>query len=413
MVAKAYPPSICPGIPRLGKCPRGWSTSTFGQVLSVVERPAVLADSTEYQLVNAKRNRGGIVPRERLKGRDIKTKGQYFVRSGDFLIANRQIIHGGCGLVPPALDGALVSGEYTVLHAKDGLSLPWFAAFTHTPYFQQTCFHSSIGVDVEKMVFKLDWWLEHEIHLPPLSEQKHIADILSTWDEAIEQTRTLIAAAKRRKTAFMQQLLTGKRRLPGFSGNWLQRRLGDLVSINPDTLPESTDRTRTFRYIDLSSIDSGTVTMPSTATRFGDAPSRARRLLREGDSLLATVRPGLHGYAHVDFDASQCVCSTGFAVLRPRTAHDGKFVYQLLHSEGVQRQFYAMVTGSSYPALNEGDVATAHVRVPDITEQRAIAAVLTAADDEIKSLEAKCAALERQKKGLMQKLLTGEVRVKP
>ena len=305
-----------------------------------------------------------------------------------------------------------MSGEYTVLHANDGLSLQWFTAFTHTPYFQLTCFHSSIGVDVEKMVFKFDWWLKHDLCVPPLPEQNKIAEILSTWDEAIEQTRALIAAAKRRKKALMHQLLTGKWRLPGFIGKWKTSRLGYLVSINPETLPESTDRGREFRYIDLSSVESGALSLPPTTTRFCDAPSRARRLLKTGDILLATVRPGLHGYAYVDFDAGDCVCSTGFAVLRPKSAHVGGFVYQLLYGEPVQRQFYAMVTGSSYPALNEGDVASVHVTVPDPPEQRAIATILTTADEEIKSLEAKCAALERQKKGLMQKLLTGEIRVK-
>jgi len=210
----------------------------------------------------------------------------------------------------------------------------------------------------------------------------------------------------------MQQLLTGNRRLPPFRARWRDYRIADLVSINPGALSESTDPNHGFRYIDLSSVKSGTLTLPPTSMRFADAPSRARRLVREGDILLATVRPGLQGYAHLNVDVSDCVCSTGFAVLRPRTPHVGDFVHQLLYSEPVQREFHAMVTGSSYPAIDEGDVAAVRIRAPDPAEQRAIAAVLTTADVHIKSLEAQSAALERQKKGLMQKLLTGEIRVK-
>lgn len=412
MANTAYPPSICPGIPRLGRCPKGWSTCTFGDILTVVERPVPIDDDTVYQLVTAKRNRGGIVPREQLKGREIKTHGQYTVHAGDFLIANRQIVHGACGIVPESLDGAIVSGEYTVLLPKNGLYLPWLAYYAHSVHFQQTCFQSSIGVDVEKMVFKVDWWLKQRLHVPPLSEQKRIGSILAIWDAAIGQTQALIASAKYRKTALLQQMLPVKTRLANTNGHWQDWRLGDLVSINPDTLPESTEPNWEFKYIDLSSVESGKIVLPNTTTRFRDAASRARRLIKKGDILLATVRPSLHGYALVDFDASDCVCSTGFAILRPKVGTVGALIYQILFSDTVQKQFYAMVTGSSYPALNEGDVASVHVRIPEVAEQRAIAAVLTTADSEIRTLEAKADALERQKKGLLQKLLTGEVRVK-
>ena len=104
-----YPPSVTPGIPKLGDKPEGWIETAFGEVLQIVERKAQVDDETEYQLVTARRNRGGIVPRARLFGRDILTKTQFFIKAGDFLISKRQIIHGACGVVPPELDGALRS----------------------------------------------------------------------------------------------------------------------------------------------------------------------------------------------------------------------------------------------------------------------------------------------------------------
>ena len=216
MPANGYPASVCPGIPKLGPRPKGWKTLSFNDAIEIVSRPAKIEDEREYQLVIAKRNRIGVVPRTVLKGELIKTKTQFYVRSGDFLIANRQIVHGGCGLVPDSLDGAIVSNEYTTLRAKSGVWLPFFSYFSHSTHFQQTCFHSSIGVDVEKMVFKLRWWLKHQFHLPPLNEQIEISNILSAWDNIIKKTSNLLAAKQRRKKALMQQLLTGKRRLPGF-----------------------------------------------------------------------------------------------------------------------------------------------------------------------------------------------------
>lgn len=406
MATKGFPPSICPGIPRLGRCPHGWSPRTFGQVLSVVERPAVLADSTEYQLVNAKRNRGGIVPRERLKGREIKTKGQYIVRVGDFLIANRQIIHGGCGLVPLALDGALVSGEYTVLHAKEGLYLPWFAAFTHTTYYQQTCFHSSIGVDVEKMVFKLGWWLDHKLNVPPKDEQRKMADILSTWDAAIEQTRALAAAAKRRKTALLQQLLTRKIRLPGFRGTWTEypfERLAVLRKEKFDPLSATEDRT----CIELEHIESESGRLLGSVKAKQQAS--LKNVFHRGDVLFGKLRPYLRKFHLANTTG---VCSSEIWVLQPtKEICSQGFLHVLVQSE-LFLTSATVSSGSKMPRAEWEFIAPRMFAVPTVAEQNAIAAILSTADEEIKSLEAKCAAQERQKKGLMQKLLTGGIRVK-
>ena len=194
-----YPPSVTPGIPRLGEKPEGWVETTFGEVLQVVQRRTEVADDTEYQLVNAKRSRGGIISRERLLGRQVLTKTQFLVRTDDFLISKRQIIHGACGIVPASLDGALVSNEYATLRVKDALLLDYLRYFTHTVYFQQTCLYASVGVDVEKMIFRLGDWLKYKVHLPPISEQRKIAAILGTWDEAIALTERRIAAGQQRK----------------------------------------------------------------------------------------------------------------------------------------------------------------------------------------------------------------------
>lgn len=203
-----YPSSVQPGKPRLGSPPRGWCTVTFSDLFEVIERPAVLDDSEEYQLITAKRSRGGIVPRERLRGKDILTRTQFYVSEGDFLISNRQIIHGGCGIVPPALDGAIVSNEYTVLRPRPVLRPDFLLYLPHSIYFQQTCFHASVGVDVEKMVFDVDQWSTFKIHLPPMSEQEAIAEILLGIDDAIRATQAVIEQTRKVRQGGLERLLT-------------------------------------------------------------------------------------------------------------------------------------------------------------------------------------------------------------
>ena len=407
MANKAYPPSICPGIPRLGKCPTGWSTCTFGDILTVVERPVPVDDDTVYQLVTAKRNRGGIVPREQLKGREIKTQGQYTVRAGDFLIANRQIIHGACGIVPESLDGALVSGEYTVLLPKDRLYLPWLACYAHSVHFQQTCFQSSIGVDVEKMVFKLDWWLKQRLHVPPMSEQKKIAAILSTWDAAIGQTRDLIKTAKRRKLALMQQLLTGNVRLPGFgdAGGDAGRKTHGTTG---GRLPEGWRRLHLHALArleygrDWASVADPAGAFPVYGT--GGIIGRSSEPLAHGPTLIIG-RKGSIAQPQMVESSFWAVDTTFYLV--PKVAFSVGWLHALLCLSGLGH----LSEGSGVPSLSRSTLESVRLPTPPLTEQRAIAAVLTTADDEIRELEAKAEALERQKKGLMQKLLTGEVRV--
>jgi type I restriction enzyme S subunit len=117
----AYPPSIQAGIPKLGATPKGWARFPLGDLLRRVERPAKLVNAETYQLVTAKRNRGGIVARETLRGGQIRTKTQFYVETGDFLISNRQISHGACGIVPESLHKAVVSNEYTAFHTFEAL----------------------------------------------------------------------------------------------------------------------------------------------------------------------------------------------------------------------------------------------------------------------------------------------------
>lgn len=411
MANKAYPPSICPGIPRLGICPSGWKTCTFGDILTVVERPIPIDDDTIYQLVTAKRNRGGIVPREQLKGREIKTQGQYAVRAGDFLIGNRQIIHGACGIVPESLDAAIVSGEYTVLLPKKDLYLPWLAHFAHTVHFQQTCFQSSIGVDVEKMVFKVDWWLKQQLHVPPLSEQKKMVAILETWDTAVDQTYELIARARYRKRGLAQLLLTGQCRLVDEKGMWKVQKIEQVSECIAGGTPQTTNPSYwggTVRWMVSGELNLKTVTeVEGRITEKGLLSSNARMLPRK------CVLIGLAGQGKtrgtVAINTVELCTNQSIAAILPAPAFIPEYLYHNLDAR--YDELRGLSTGDGgRGGLNLNIIKSLSIPLPSINEQCAIAAVLTTADYEIRALEAKAHALEHQKKGLMQKLLIGGIR---
>ncbi|MCL4182548.1 MAG: restriction endonuclease subunit S [Burkholderiaceae bacterium] len=208
-----YPASVQPGVPNLPPSPHGWRRASLGRHLSEVRRTADLSPNNVYRLVTVKRSRGGVELRESLPGRDIKTPSQFYVRDGDFLISKRQIVHGACGIVPAELDGAIVSNEYAVLNSDGQIDLRFLRYLSESRYFQQTCFHSSIGVHVEKMIFKTERWLRWPFNIPPLPVQQRIVEVLDTARREIELISAQIDRLKREKAALMADLLTGKRRV--------------------------------------------------------------------------------------------------------------------------------------------------------------------------------------------------------
>jgi len=265
------------------------------------------------------------------------------------------------------------------------------------------------------------------VPLPPLPEQRKIAEILGTWDKVIALTEQLIAAKQQRKKGLMQQLLTGKRRFKEFTQSndtyrtglgdvpvdWGVVQVQDIAQVNAENLSERTDPDAMYLYIDLSSVDRGIISISQGRRHFADLPSRARRVLHKNDIIMATVRPNLLGFALCDFEPQGVLCSTGFALISSRNRFDSEFIYQSLYGDGIQRQVQGLVTGSNYPAINSSDVRKLKLLWPKAAaERKSIGAVLRACDDEIDLLGQKRDELRRQKKGLMQQLLTGRVRVK-
>ena len=254
------------------------------------------------------------------------------------------------------------------------------------------------------------------INSPPLPEQQKIAKILSTWDKAISTTERLIDNSNQQKKALMQQLLTGKKRLldesgKRFEGEFNQHRLSELVNIDKKSLGKNTPENYEFEYISLSDVSTGTISKSLERHIFSSAPSRARRIVRENDLLLATVRPNLKGFAKARKEHDGFVASTGFAVLSAKKDVSSDYVYHYLFSHHLTGQINALVVGSNYPAINSSDVGSLKILCPPLEEQQKIATVLTNADREIELLEQQLADLQQEKKALMQVLLTGKKRV--
>lgn len=251
-----------------------------------------------------------------------------------------------------------------------------------------------------------------QISFPPLKEQRAIAEALSDVDGLIESLEALIAKKRAVKTAAMQRFLTGRTRLPGFSGEWRTRQVLDVADVDPENLSNDTKPDFVFNYISLEQVVSGRL-LGYSEEKFCTAPSRARRVLRYGDVLMSTVRPGLMAHLLYRDQIPNAICSTGFAVLRPKIQLcDPGFLFFHLLGHVINRQIQNALAGSNYPAISGRDVGRLEIPFPSrIQEQRAIAAALSDMDSEIVALERRLDKVRALKQGMMQQLLTGRIRL--
>jgi len=394
-----FPASVQPGKPILPLCPPGWTTVKFRDVLEIVERPVDLIDDVEYQLVTAKRSRGGVVARSRLLGRDVLTKTQFLIARDDFLMSNRQIIHGGCGIVPPALDGAVVSNEYSVLRPKSNLLLEFLGYLSHSIYFQQTCFHASVGVDVEKMIFDCEHWLEFRFHLPPLREQRRIAEILSSVDEAIAATRAVIEQTRKVKQGMLERLLTkgiGHTRFKQtetgeIPEGWRLCRVEDLL----DRPPGKVRKLKTTDYLPsgkISIVDQGEKLICGFTNEL-DATVRS-------DTPLVAFGDHTRHLKFIDFPFA--VGADGVQLLRPKPTLLPKYFYYALCGIPLPSRGYAR----HFKDLREWKIP-----VPPIDEQQKIILAIEAFDNSLAVNEGDLKARQLLKAALMSDLLTGRKRM--
>lgn len=156
-------------------------------------------------------------------------------------------------------------------------------------------------------------------------------------------------------------------------------RLKDIARLNQQVLPEMTDPYYSFKYIDISAVDSlGTITVPDEPTRFDTAPSRARRLAPTGSTIISTVRTYLRAIAQVPPTDDQLVFSTGFAVIEARPNVDERFLSYLCRSQHFVDDVVARSAGVSYPAINPSELGCIETPALPLDEQRRIANFLDA-----------------------------------
>lgn len=246
--------------------------------------------------------------------------------------------------------------------------------------------------------------IPYKIAVPPLAEQRKIAEVLGVWDEAIEKQARLIEKLALRKRGLMQRLLSAKLRLPGFSEPWKTHKLQELF----------TERNETNRTdLPLLSItgDRGVILQTESEKRdtSNDDKSKYKRIAK-GDIGYNTMRMWQGRSA---LSGLEGIVSPAYTIVVPNTDVDGYYMSVLFKQPRLIYDFWTHSQGLVGDTLNckYRDFGQVHICCPPLAEQKAITEVLTAADREIELAKEKLERLRRQKRGLMQQLLTGKKRI--
>ena len=196
----------------------------------------------------------------------------------------------------------------------------------------------------------------------------------------------------------------------GLPKTWIARRLKYDATFNDDKLPEDFPEDADIDYIEISDVSQLRGVERFETVAFGDAPSRARRKLKSGDTLLSTVRTYLKAVAFVDASVANSVASTGFAVVRPSQRFNPRFLSWVLQSDIFVNEVVSYSVGVSYPAINAIDIANLIAIQPPLLVQQAIAAHLDRETAKIDTLIAKkrelIAKLKEQRSALISRTVT-------
>lgn len=316
-------------------------------------------------------------------------------KKGDVIFGRRRAYQRKLALAE--FDG-ICSAHAMVVRAKPQWMLPEFLPF----FLQSDMFmERAIGISVGSLSPTINWKTlrVQEFPIPPLSEQKRIAEILWAADEAVERNNQLKQHCEELYYASIERYL--------FDDRNTRTMVSEFASINATTLSESkTPKEFCFKYLDIGSVTAPKIIGPMSEYTFFEAPSRARRVVNNGDILLSTVRPNLQSFVRINNLKDKIIASTGFAVISPKRQYFRSVLFHAFFSKRFTNFCEAHVTGTNYPAISARDIGKFKVCIPeDINEIKMIGQRLNVIEKSIDGINLNIQRLRSLGKSLNDQLL--------
>ncbi len=365
----------------------------------------------------------GLLP-ENFDNYQIVNKGNLILRLTDLQNDHKSL---RTGLVT---ETGIITSAYVCLKCADETNPDFFHEILHS-------------YDVCKLFYGLGGGLRQgcsfkdlkkiRIYLPPLPEQTQIVKYLdskvSLINKFIKDKKLEIKLLKEQKQGEINHSVTkglnpaapmknsGIDWIGEIPVHWEVRRLKNIFKSNIESLSNNTNPSQQISYLDISSVGFGFLKQEPEKYLFKDAPSRARRILHEGDIIVSTVRTYLKSLCYISKDLSMNIASTGFAVLTPIKEYNTEFLSKLLSVSYFIDNIIKNSFGISYPAINDNRLMSQKIALPiNLEEQKQIVDYITIVEDRINTaitaIEKQIALIQEYKTSLISDVVTGKIDVR-
>ena len=418
----------------LGDIPEHWKTKRLKDIAKIIDcknRTPEYFDDGEYLVIRTSNVRDG----------RINLDNPSFTNESNFLewtkrgvpplgsiLFTREAPAGEVCLVPSEYKSCLGQRMMNFIPNKNDYSIYLLYYFLSC---RTKCYLGSITSGSTVHHLRIPQVFDIPVIVPPLLEQKTIAHYLDTKTAQIDRKIDLLTQKATLYSNLKQSLInetvtrgldktvpmkdSGIDAIDEVPEHWEVRRIKEIAYINKRTLTEKTPNDYEFDYIDIGSITYGIKGFSSERMTFEDAPSRAKRIVKKGDTIISTVRTYLKAIASIENDVSDLIVSTGFAVISPKKLLFSKYFSYLLTSNFVVDTICALSIGVSYPATNSSVIRNLLCLVPPPSEQKAIADYLdtkTAQIDQIiQTINTQIEKLKELRKTLINDVVTGKIKV--
>ena len=399
---------------KFGILPDNWSVRTIAECLERVERPVDVQANKMYTQIGIRSHGKGLFYKEPVTGDSLGNKAVFWIEPNCFILNIVFAWEQAIGKTTQAEVGMIGSHRFPMYRpTKGNLDIDYLIFYLLTKRGTDILEAASPGGAGRNRTLGQDRFMKSRVVLPPLDEQKKITAILATQDKAIELQTCKIDELKRFKKGCMEKMFPKKgqkvpeKRFPGFAGDWEQRKLGELyvplTERNTDLLP----------YTKTLSV--ATMTFKSEGNGAADASLANYKRLRIGDI-------AFEGHTSKDFkygrfvlnDVGDGIMSPRFSALRPTGKMPTSFWKYYIHYEPIMKNVLVNSTkaGTMMNELVVDEFLQGSILVPTIAEQTRIGTIMSALDHLITLHQRKLEEMKKQKKALMQLLLTGIVRTK-
>ena len=399
---------------KAGILPGDWDVYMLGDCLSRVERPVEVKPNELYTQIGIRSHGKGLFYKEPVAGAALGNKAVFWIEPDCFIVNIVFAWEQAIGKTTQSEVGMIGSHRFPMYRpVNDRVDIDYLISYFLTKRGTDILEAASPGGAGRNKTLGQDRFLKSKIVLPPIEEQQKIAAILTTQDKVIELKERRLAEKQRQKKHLMQQLLTGKKRLPGFSGEWKNIKLCEVLSERKEKNVEQNLR------ICSVAVQKGVVDQVEHLGRSYAANDTSNYSVAHYGDIIYTKSPTgdfLYGIVKQNLLQEKVAVSPLYGVFTPMTFGLGYFLHTYFQSAICARNYLLPIVQkgakNTINITNDTFISSKLYLPLDVEEQKAIADTFIAADREIDLLRQDIEQEKQKKKALMQLLLTGIVRVK-